>query len=324
MQQLKKIEYIYYNSIGDNMVDYINEIGIKKGYSKSVCQALEKIVPACIMWLGEEYKDLILEVVENTTIYTCSERENIYDALKKVDNVENDGIVKEEELRMASGVCSNVPQFSYKDGKFNIDKVERYIMLKKSDFNSESDLRTFTHEFLHAVKAYKNAEYIKDDIFYSRSGFVESFYKLSVNESGDITKELIKESGVGAEEGANGLDEAEVMSIITGNEKTLEGYKILSVIAEEKDNLLGLKEERIKASLLGDISSYKEKFNGNGEDIFTPLSHEEDELAKHIYSLYKNMADESQREQIAAEMKESFNACRGYIDKALLERGIQI
>lgn len=307
------------------MGDYINEIAIKKGYSKSLCEALEKIVPACIMWLGEEYKDLVLEVVGNTTIYTCSEGENIYDALKKVDNIENEGIVKEEELKAASGVCSNIPQLSYKDGEFNLDRVERYIMLKRSDFSSESDLRTFAHEFLHALKSYKNAEYIKDDIFYSRSGFIESFYKLSVNESGNITKELIKESGVGMEEGANGLDEAEVMRIITGNKRTLEGYKVLSIIAEETDNLLGLKEARVKSELLGDISSYKEKFNGNNsEDIFTSLILQEDGLVELTYSLYKNMGNEQESKEIGIKMKESFNACRGCIDKALLEKGIQI
>ena len=64
------------------MDDLIRRIGKSKGYDDKLCNTLEKIIPAMIMHYGEEYRDLIFKVLEETTITMCKPSENVYDTLK--------------------------------------------------------------------------------------------------------------------------------------------------------------------------------------------------------------------------------------------------
>ena len=59
------------------MDDLIRRIGKSKGYDDKLCNTLEKIIPAAIMYYGEEYRDLILKVLEEATIYICKSNENV-------------------------------------------------------------------------------------------------------------------------------------------------------------------------------------------------------------------------------------------------------
>lgn len=315
------------------MSNYIKKIALSKGYSEALLEALEKVIPSSILYYGQEYQDLILETLDNTNIYICNEDETVYDALSKVDEISDEETVKKDDLLVASGVVSNVPEIIYKDEEYRIDYVSRYIILRNGDFEKESNIRTLVHEFSHALKSYKNSEYIKGDILYSRNGLIESFYKLSTDETGKVVKKLITEKRVGMEEGFNSLDEREIMNIITGKNTETDSYKALSVIAEESDNLLGLRAIRIKSQLSGNVDLYKSHFNGNSEkDIFEELALDEDKLVEASYEGFKNILlfaspnkeDQEKVKIINEKTKVSFEKCRSHIDEALAFRGIEI
>ncbi len=310
------------------MDDLIRRIGKSKGYDDKLCNTLEKIIPAAIMYYGEEYRDLILKVLEETTIYICKSNENVYDILNKKETIEEseEKALDSQDIKISAGASSTIPRISYKDGKFSIDKLERHIVLAFGDIESEAQIRTLTHEFCHALKSYENSHYIKDDIYYSRSGFIEIFERLSLDENGKVVKTLISEKNVGMEEGFNALDDSIITSIITGKDKKFISYRGPSIIAEEADDLLGYKKERIKAQFIGDIESYKKLYNGSSnEDLFEELSTKLNELVKEEYELQKNIFlygsdkedDIKLLEAIQAKRSDLVHECRNNIDKAI-------
>lgn len=310
------------------MNELIREIGKSKGYDDKLCNTLEKIIPAMIMHYGEEYRDLILKVLEETTIYICKSNENVYDILNKKETIEEseEKALDSQDIKISAGASSTIPRISYKDGKFSIDKLERHIVLAFGDIESEAQIRTLTHEFCHALKSYENSHYIKDDIYYSRSGFIEIFERLSLDENGKVVKTLISEKNVGMEEGFNALDDSIITSIITGEDRKFESYRGPAVIAEEADCLLGYRNERIKAQLTGDIDTYKNIYNGSSsEDLFGEQSKNLDEVVKEEYRLFRNILlygsdkeeDKKLLEEIQNRRAELVHECRNNIDKAI-------
>lgn len=316
------------------MENIVRQIAQSKGYDDKLCNTLEKIISAAIMYYGEEYKDLILEVLSQTTITMCNSNENVYDVLNKLEAIkEDESIVSIQNIKMSAGVSTTIPQISYKDGEFVIDKLERHIVLAFGDIESKTQIRTLAHEFFHALKSYQNSHYIKDNIYYSRSGFIEIFEKLSLDENNNVIRTLIKEKNVGMEEGFNSLDDSIVTSIITKEEKRYESYKGPAIIAEEADDLLGHKSERIKAQLTGDIESYKELYNGtSNENLFEEQSSNLDELVKAEYDLQKNVFlygsekenDKQLLENIQNKRSYLVHECRNNIDKAQSAKIVQI
>lgn len=309
------------------MNELIREIGKSKGYDDKLCNTLEKIIPAMIMHYGEEYRDLIFKVLEETTITMCKPSENVYDTLNKLETIEEDeSIVGIQDVKIAAGVSSTIPRISCKDGEFSIDKLERHIVLAFGDIESKAQIRTLVHEFSHALKSYENSHYIKDDIYYSRSGFIEIFERLSLDENGKVVRTLISEKNVGMEEGFNSLDDSIITSIITGEDRKFESYRGPAVIAEEADCLLGYRNERIKAQLTGDIDTYKNIYNGSSsEDLFGEQSKNLDEVVKEEYKLFRNILlygsdkeeDKKLLEEIQNRRAELVHVCRNNIDKAI-------
>ena len=284
------------------MNELIREIGKSKGYDDKLCNTLEKIIPAMIMHYGEEYRDLIFKVLEETTITICKSNENVYEVLNKLETIEEDeSIVGIQDVKIAAGVSSTIPRISCKDGEFSIDKLERHIVLAFGDIESKAQIRTLVHEFSHALKSYENSHYIKGDTYYSRSGFIEIFERLS-------------------------LDDSIITSIITGEDRKFESYRGPAVIAEEADCLLGYRNERIKAQLTGDIDTYKNIYNGSSsEDLFGEQSKNLDEVVKEEYRLFRNILlygsdkeeDKKLLEEIQNRRAELVHECRNNIDKAI-------
>lgn len=310
------------------MNELIREIGKSKGYDDKLCNTLEKIIPAMIMHYGEEYRDLIFKVLEEVTITMCKPSENVYEVLNKLETIEEseEKVLDSQDIKISAGASSTISRISCKDGEFSIDKLERHIVLAFGNIESPAQIRTLAHEFSHALKSYENSHYIKGDVYYSRSGFIEIFERLSLDENGKVVRTLISEKNVGMEEGFNSLDDSIITSIITGEDRKIISYRGPAVIAEEADCLLGYRNERIKAQLTGDIETYKNIYNGSSsEDLFGEQSKNLDEVVKEEYKLQKNIflygsdkeEDKKLLEGIQNRRAELVHECRNNIDRAI-------
>src|SRR5699024_1489174 len=131
---------------------------------------------------------------------------NSLDLLKKLDMLDNDGVVQDDDLKRSSGVYSSKPVINYIDGEFVVSDIKRVIGISFGDINSEYAQDTLIHELYHLIKSSYQEYLIDGDILIQKNGLIEIYYQLTY-ENGLVKKTFIKEMGVGFEEGLNTLAE---------------------------------------------------------------------------------------------------------------------
>ena len=275
------------------MENFINKLVEAKGYDEELKRALLETIPVMIKHYGEEYEMLILEAISSCDIYQCKFGETMYDVHAKYSkqNIENDVVVKESTLKIASGVHHSEPEIIYTENGYEVVNVARVVAISsQADLSGDFGKRTLIHELGHLVKGYQNEYVIVGDKLFERTGFISREYQLSIDEFGNVQKNLLMEKNVGLEEGLNSYDEATIFSMISGKERKYDGYVPEATIAERLHETLGLKSEIIASQFTGDFSIIKEKYNSASEvDNFDELSMFVEESVKLNYEMHENI-----------------------------------
>ena len=133
-----------------------------------------------------------------------------------------------------------MPEIKYnKDtGNYEIGDVKGIVAFNDNNYNDKVEKSTMIHELCHAIKS-ANGEYeINGDILINRSGLIEKYYKLSIDENGTVTKSLMKETGVGMEEGFTSLQQEKISRKVFDDENyKLSGYASVRQMARVIDGL---------------------------------------------------------------------------------------
>ncbi len=207
-----------------NYDDIILKAVRKYNYSEEVVSLLKRIVPAIIKYYGEDRKDYVLNALLNYEIHIEGKDENRKEYLNSFF-----GTNEEWEMPITAGAF--VHKGIKKEGDKILSKSINYIRTKYSqdykepDFSSSKIISDIVHELCHAVKTSDNIEKNGDDILI-RSGVSKEIYHYdgeSFSQTGD--------QYLGLEEGLNSLEEAEIMSIILGEEQEYGAYKTLTTAA---------------------------------------------------------------------------------------------
>ena len=87
----------------------------------------------------------------------------------------------------------------------------------------------------------------------SRNGLMEQHYNLSYND-GKVNKSLVKEIGVGIEEGLTSVSEEEISKKIVSEDYKSSGYGVVNVIARNLLSCDGIQEKIVAAQMYHDKS----------------------------------------------------------------------
>ncbi|HHW69528.1 MAG TPA: hypothetical protein GX747_04245 [Tenericutes bacterium] len=242
----------------------MTDIKEKYNYDDNFVSLLRKIIVGMILHYGEDKKDIIFDALLNTPIIKCKSGETIYDVLVKYGHYSDteEGLVKAEDLKRASGVCSLDYAISYNEEtqEYNIDNVDKMVVLSNY-IDTEKRPSIIIHELGHLVKQYINNSFIKSNKLYIRSGLAESEIELSFD-NGKVKKKLISEKGVGAEEGTNTYDEIKIMRSIFDKEYKSGTYAgVLCCANMLYDNLLlekDIRDTQFYGNKIEFISAYDE------------------------------------------------------------------
>ena len=224
-----------------------NIIRDKYHYEESLGDFLEQVYEAFLLEFGEDYRDIIYNAFLNTPVSSCS---NIYQGLKNRNMLsDNFGLVKEADLRRASGVYQSYPNIEYNNGKYFLKSVDRVVLIQDLDLSKEQSKSTLIHELGHLIKSYQNEFKIDDDVLTTRSGLMETKEKLSYQDN-KVTREMILERGVGLEEGLNSVLEEKICKKLIHPDYEVKGYGIINVLADNTLNMLDCKNEVYQEQML--------------------------------------------------------------------------
>lgn len=205
-------------------------------------------------------------------------------------------MVKEGELKRASGVYQSTPCFSISENEVELKGRDRTIGIKQwPDSMRIEELVTFVHELGHAIKGHEKEFELQNNekgeqILVERSGLAYNTYKVTLQQ-GMVVMEVLDERNLGLEEGINTLDEEEIINNIlfrkeqdthllpencrdylekvkTKGEKEpykVTGYVLQKVFSERIMYDLGLKKA-IKKDQLEGKNTIEAKYNERFED----------------------------------------------------------
>lgn len=272
------------------------ELISKYGYEENFAETLSILVSSIIDHYGEEYENLVLNAILSCKYIIAgtpeNKYENAYDVLKRenmLDTIVGDTIINDSDYKTASGVYQAVPRLSNTEGTFNIDRIDRIIVLPHNfDENRPVSMGILSHETLHLIKSFINQYSIEENILHERNGFYVADYELSVNE-GKIEKRVLKETGMGFDEGVNTHDEYAVMNESYYDNYEASGYAKQRVIAEYILFNLNLKNIVDKAILTGEFSELKEILNGVRENGYNEFMSMMDKSIELEYERFKNI-----------------------------------
>jgi len=251
----------------------IDNIINKFGYSEEFGVFLKEIYPELVNEFSNE--QMVYEALLNTPIVSVN---NIYEYLNDNRLLDNaNGLVSDGDLRRSSGVFHSKPNIIYKKdtNSYEISSVDRVVAVVNFNFSNTSK-GTLIHELCHLIKGYNNEYIINNDILISRNGLMEQHYKLSYND-GNIEKSLIKEVGVGLEEGLTSVSEEEISKKVVSKDYKSSGYGVVNVIARNLLSLDGIKEKVVSAEIYHDKSELYNLF----EEDYIKL----EEISDRIYKL---------------------------------------
>ena len=216
----------------------------KYNYPADLANFLRDLYPWLIEYFGSDKKDIIDAMFLDTPIFTNT---NSYEIVKKYGDLENLGIVKEDDFKRASGVCSFDVDVIWENGEYKIDKYKRVVSVS-GDISLDHVKSGLIHEICHAIKNYYNGFIVVGDILIERSGLIEKKSKLTyVN--GRVKKQFIEEHNVAFEEGLNSLAEEWLAKKVIGPDYEVKGYGLITQMARNVVRGLDCLPELINAQI---------------------------------------------------------------------------
>ena len=216
----------------------------KYNYPDDLANFLRDLYPWLIEYFGEDKKDIIDAMFLDTPIFTNT---NSYEIVKKYGDLENLGIVKEDDFKRASGVCSFDVDVIWENGEYKIDKYKRAVSVS-GDISEDRVKSDLIHEICHAIKTYYNGFVICGDILIERDGLVIRRSKL-INENNRVRKALIEEHNVAFEEGLNSLAEEWLAKKVIDPDYEVKGYGLITQMARNVVRGLDCLPELINAQI---------------------------------------------------------------------------
>lgn len=268
----------------------------KYNYSSEFSLFLEQVYRELINYYGNE--ELVFNALYNTKIVSVL---NVYNYLKDNNLLDsNNTMVQDGDLKRSSGVYQSIPQLSYSNGNFRVDDIERVVAVVDFDLNDSSKKATLIHELCHLIKSYYNEYTIVDNKLITRSGLIESTYELKID-NGIVTKELIKEDGVGLEEGLTSVVEEEISRNIILKEYKSSGYGVVNVIARNLLEIPNISNVIINAELYHD---YKEIFSILDIFDYRELIRITDEVYKLVLLMFSQIFEQEKMQDTAKKINE--------------------
>ena len=124
--------YNVYKEYGQNIEEIINQ----KGYQGNMANIVRLSIPNIIEYYGHQYSDIILNILENVPIYECNSTENMYDLVKREEEIQvielDNGVISEDDYKRASGINWSEPVFDIEDGKVNLIGKKGFIGISDS------------------------------------------------------------------------------------------------------------------------------------------------------------------------------------------------
>ena len=216
----------------------------KYNYPADLANFLRDLYPWLIEYFGSDKKDIIDAMFLDTPIFTNT---NSYEIVKKYGDLENLGIVKEDDFKRASGVCSFDVDVIWENGEYKIDKYKRVVSVS-GDISEERVKSDLIHEICHAIKTYYNGFVICGDILIERDGLVIRRSKL-INDTDRVRKALIEEHNVAFEEGLNSLAEEWLAKKVIDPDYEVKGYGLITQMARNVVRGLDCLQELVNAQI---------------------------------------------------------------------------
>lgn len=216
----------------------------KYNYPDDLANFLRDLYPWLIEYFGSDKKDIIDAMFLDTPIFTNT---NSYEIVKKYGDLENLGIVKEDDFKRASGVCSFDVDVIWENGEYKIDKYKRAVSVS-GDISEDRVKSDLIHEICHAIKTYYNGFVICGDILIERDGLIIRRSKL-INENNRVRKALIEEHNVAFEEGLNSLAEEWLAKKVIDPDYEVKGYGLITQMARNVVRGLDCLPELINAQI---------------------------------------------------------------------------
>lgn len=216
----------------------------KYNYPADLANFLRDLYPWLIEYFGSDKKDIIDAMFLDTPIFTNT---NSYEIVNKYGDLENLGIVKEDDFKRASGVCSFDVDVIWENGEYKIDKYKRAVSVS-GDISEDRVKSDLIHEICHAIKTYYNGFVICGDILIERDGLIIRRSKL-INENNRVRKALIEEHNVAFEEGLNSLAEEWLAKKVIDPDYEVKGYGLITQMARNVVRGLDCLQELVNAQI---------------------------------------------------------------------------
>lgn len=216
----------------------------KYNYPDDLANFLRDLYPWLIEYFGEDKKDIIDAMFLDTPIFTNT---NSYEIVKKYGDLENLGIVKEDDFKRASGVCSFDVDVIWENGEYKIDKYKRAVSVS-GDISEERVKSDLIHEICHAIKTYYNGFVICGDILIERDGLIIRRSKL-INDTDRVRKVFLEEHNVAFEEGLNSLAEEWLAKRVINPDYEVKGYRLITQMARNVVDGLDCLQDLVNAQI---------------------------------------------------------------------------
>ena len=216
----------------------------KYNYSVDLANFLRDLYPWLIEYFGSDKKDIIDATLLDTPIFTNT---NSYEIVKKYGDLENLGIVKEDDFKRSSGVCSFDVDVVYENKEFKIRNYKRAVSVAR-DLSLDYIKSGLIHEICHAIKTYYNGFVILGDILIERDGLIIRRSKL-INDTDRVRKVFLEEHNVAFEEGLNSLAEEWLAKKVIDPDYEVKGYGLITQMARNVVRGLDCLPELINAQI---------------------------------------------------------------------------
>ena len=216
----------------------------KYNYPHDLANFLRDLYPWLIEYFGSDKKDIIDATLLDTPIFTNT---NSYEIVKKYGDLENLGIVKEDDFKRSSGVCSFDVDVVYENKEFKISNYKRAVSVAR-DLSLDYIKSGLIHEICHAIKTYYNGFVILGDILIERDGLIIRRSKL-INDTDRVRKVFLEEHNVAFEEGLNSLAEEWLAKKVIDPDYEVKGYGLITQMARNVVRGLDCLPELINAQI---------------------------------------------------------------------------
>lgn len=216
----------------------------KYNYPDDLANFLRDLYPWLIEYFGSDKKDIIDATLLDTPIFTNT---NSYEIVKKYGDLENLGIVKEDDFKRSSGVCSFDVDVVYENKEFKIRNYKRAVSVAR-DLSLDYIKSGLIHEICHAIKTYYNGFVILGDILIERDGLIIRRSKL-INDTDRVRKVFLEEHNVAFEEGLNSLAEEWLAKKVIDPDYEVKGYGLITQMARNVVRGLDCLPELINAQI---------------------------------------------------------------------------